>query len=182
MRPCGCRKHLAYFCGGGGAYGPVCGRRVIAATCGHQWHVNCLTHSGLFLFSSRFPCLPACVPPTHVLCVRACAACSRSRPLEEQRGLWPCTSWPPYKQHHTPTQVQLLVLDSRTVRVEPDPGRAGRADLGGSLALWCVMLSCHVASWLGTRPVCQWGPTRQGLAILVSARTLRASSARAIVL
>ena len=160
MRPCGCRKHLAYFCGGGGAYGPVCGRRVIAATCGHQWHVSCLTHSGLFLFSSRFPCLPACVPPTHVLCVRACAACSRSRPLEEQRGLWPCTSLPPCKQHHTPTQVQLLVLDSRTVRVEPDPGRAGRADLGGSLALWCVMLSCHVAPWLGTRPVCQWGPTR----------------------
>ena len=162
MRPCGCRKHLAYFCGGGGAYGPVCGRRVIAATCGHQWHVSCLTRSGLFLFSSRFPCLPACVPPTHVLCVRACAACSRSRPLEEQRGLWPCTPWPPYKQHHTPTQVQLLVLDSRTVRVEPDPGRAGRAGLGGggSLALWCVVLSCHVASWLGTRPVCQWGPTR----------------------
>ena len=113
-----------------------------------------------FLFS--FP-LPARLRAAHACAVRACmgcAACSRSRPLEEQRGLWPCTSWPPYKQHHTPTQVQLLVLDSRAVRVEPDPGRAGRADLGGSLALWCVMLSCHVAPWLGTRPVCQWGPTR----------------------
>ena len=113
-----------------------------------------------FLFS--FP-LPARLRAAHACAVRACmgcAACSRSRPLEEQRGLWPCTPWSPYKQHHTPTQVQLLVLDSRAVRVEPDPGRAGRADLGGSLALWCVMLTCHVASWLGTRPVCQWGPTR----------------------
>ena len=107
-------------------------------------------------------CPPACRPRMCCACVHVLLAPALGRSKSNVGYGRAPLAWPPYKQHHTPTQVQLLVLDSRTVRVEPDPGQAGRAGLGGggSLALWCVMLSCHVASWLGTRPVCQWGPTR----------------------